>query len=356
MGHAPDRAAVQQPDRAEATVAAGEQLSADDLAVGHAQRVEQAVHRVDVVDQARAVGGGEAREQVARQRHRDRARHLLALHGPARARPGRASTSAARRWRVVAHERPGVGVVDLDRDEAELVRAARQQPQGRLVARVEPLHVADLADPARHGRGPRSAGRCRRRRSRAASRRRRAGRPRTQPGHARNAAHPARPRPRRRAAVASSSSTVATRRHGEGLGDEGARRGRRIADHASAKRSLRRSRLGMCSIWAIMPAPITPVRRTVMVRFSPRGGPEPIERQSMERHRSVKAWLVESCHSRRLLRLGDDGDDNPRRDRGDDRWPELTRRMLAGLAAGRRRSPAADPVHRWRRARRPASP
>ena len=41
-------------------------------------------------------------------------------------------------------ERPGVGVVDLDRNVAKRLRGARQKPQRRLVAGIEALHVADL--------------------------------------------------------------------------------------------------------------------------------------------------------------------------------------------------------------------
>ena len=44
----------------------------------------------------------------------------------------------------MADERPGIGIVHLDRDVAQRLGRAGQQPQRRLVAGVEPLHVADL--------------------------------------------------------------------------------------------------------------------------------------------------------------------------------------------------------------------
>ena len=48
----PQRLAAQQPHRALAAIAIGEDLRADDLAVGHAERVEHAVHGIHIVNQA----------------------------------------------------------------------------------------------------------------------------------------------------------------------------------------------------------------------------------------------------------------------------------------------------------------
>ena len=47
---------------------------------------------------------------------------------------------------MVAHKRAGIGIVDLDRHIAQAIPLARDQLAGRLIARVEALHIADLED------------------------------------------------------------------------------------------------------------------------------------------------------------------------------------------------------------------
>ena len=148
---------------------AGEDRGAGDVAGRDLHDVEEPVNEVDVVDHARAVGTGEALDLGRRERPAERPRDLLGAPAPALLdQPCR--HVVAGEIVAVRDEGPGIGIVDLDRDQAETLALAVDQLGEQPPGRVEALHVADLDDAAGAVARGGDAGRRPRPRSRAASR------------------------------------------------------------------------------------------------------------------------------------------------------------------------------------------
>src|SRR5262249_34876896 len=130
-------------DRALAAAAAGKGRGADDLARGDAHRVEQAVHEVDVVHHARKVGVRDALHLERREFAADELADLLGAPSLALLDELLRDVLAADII-AVGDEWPEVGIVNLDRDQAQPlalpVDHLAKEPPGRVVA----LHVADL--------------------------------------------------------------------------------------------------------------------------------------------------------------------------------------------------------------------
>ena len=209
MDHRPERCAGSEADGALAASPPANMAAPAIVAGGEPHRVEQAVHEVHVVDQAGEVRAGEALD--ARAASSCRPSDFGDLRRARRARPSSissAGTSSPARKSRCADERPGIGVVDLDRDAAQPLATGRRPARAAAARTGRSASSCRPARRGRRGRGPRSTGRPPRRRSRAASRRRRAGRARAPRWRARRGSCPAWRSRRRRAAAASSASAV----------------------------------------------------------------------------------------------------------------------------------------------------
>ena len=99
--------------------------------------------RVHVMHQRRGIGGAKAAEAGLVERHRHRPRHLFGLCRAQRVAEMRGKVRA-RAPVVMAGERRGVGIGHLDRNQPQRAPLFRQQREKRLVAGIEPLHVARL--------------------------------------------------------------------------------------------------------------------------------------------------------------------------------------------------------------------